>query len=65
MNIKKLIVEFFTVFAIALVIAALVTLLWNVIMHAESKIDWEISFLFAILLGVLQTWVRARETNVK
>jgi hypothetical protein len=61
MNIKKLVVEFVTVFAVALVTAAIVTLLWNIIVHAEGIIDWETSFLFALLFGIIQTWVKSRE----
>jgi hypothetical protein len=63
MNIKRLGVEFVTVFAVALVTAAIVILLWNIIVHAEGTIDWEISFLFAILFGIIQTWVKSREIN--
>jgi len=61
MNIKILVVEFVTVFAVTLVTAAIVTFLWNIIMHAEGIIDWETSFLFAILFGIIQTWVKSRE----
>lgn len=61
MIIKGLLVEFVTVFAVALMTAAIVTFLWNFIGHGESIIDWEISFLFAILFGIIQTWVKSRE----
>jgi hypothetical protein len=47
MNIKKLVVEFVTVFAVALVTTAIVIFLWNIIGHGESTIDWETSFRFA------------------
>jgi len=56
MNIKKLIVEFGTVFAVSLVTVALVTFLWNLIGHGESTIDWETSFRFAIISGIILTW---------
>ena len=52
MNIKKLVVEFGTVFAVALVTVALVTFLWNLIGHGESIVDWETSFRFAIMFGI-------------
>lgn len=61
MNIKKLIVEFVTVFAVALVTTAIVTFLWNIIGHGESSIDWETSFRFAIIFGIILTWVKSRE----
>jgi hypothetical protein len=65
MNIKKLVVEFGTVFAVALVITAIVTFLWNLIGHGESSIDWETSFRFAIIFGIILTWVKSRETKEK
>ena len=65
MNIKKLVVEFVTVFAVVLVITAIVTFLWNIIGHGESTIDWETSFLFNIILGFILTWVKSRETKEK
>ena len=65
MNIKKLVVEFVTVFAVALVTVALVTLLWNLIGHGASTIDWETSFRFAIIFGIILTWVKARKIKEK
>lgn len=46
MNIKKLTVEFVTVFAVILVTVSLVTFLWNLIGHGESAADWETRFPF-------------------
>ena len=63
MNIKKLVVEFGTVFAVALVTVALVTFLWNLIGHGESTVDWETSFRFAIIFGIILTWAKSRETK--
>jgi hypothetical protein len=56
MSIKKLAIESITVFAIALVTVALVTFLRNLIGHGESTIDWETSFRFAIISGIILTW---------
>lgn len=64
-GLMKLVVEFVTVFMVAGVTAAIVTLLWNIIGHAEVSIDWDTSFLFAILFGIFQTWVRSREIKEK
>ena len=61
MNIKKLVVEFGTVFTIALLTVALVTFLWNLIGHGESTIDWETSFRFAVMFGIILTWAKSRE----
>jgi hypothetical protein len=63
MNIKKLVVDFVTVFVVALVISAIVTFLWNIIGHGASTIDWETSFRFAIIFGIILTWEKSRETK--
>ena len=63
MNIKKLAIEFGAVFAVALVTVALVTFLWNLIGHGESIVDWETSFRFAIMFGIILTWAKSRETK--
>lgn len=63
MNIKQLVVEFATVFAVTLVTTALVTFLWNLIGHGESAVDWETSFRFATIFGIILTWVKSRETQ--
>jgi len=65
MNIKKQVVEFVTVFALTLVTVALVTFLWNIIGHAESAVDWETSFRFAIIFGIILTWIKSREAKEK
>ena len=65
MKIKKLVVEFVVVFAVALVTVALVTFLWNLIGHGESTVDWETSFSFVIMFGIFLTWVNSRETKEK
>jgi len=65
MNIKKLVIEFGTVFAIALVVTAIVTFLWNVIGHGESAVDWETSFRFAVIFGIILTWAKSREIKEK
>ena len=62
MNIKKLVVEFSAVFPVTLVTVTLVTFLWNLIGHGESVVDWETSFRFATIFGVILTWIKSRET---
>jgi hypothetical protein len=63
MNTKKLAIEFGTVFAVTLVTATLVTFLWGLIVDGQSAVDWETSFTFAILFGILLTWTKPRETK--
>ena len=52
MKIKSLLIGFVTTFAVTLVVAAIVTYLWNLIVHGQSAVDWETSFRFAIILGI-------------
>ena len=61
MKIKDLMVEFVTVFAVALVAGSLVTFLWNFIGGGESIIDWETSFILAFLFAIVLTWKKSRE----
>jgi hypothetical protein len=63
MNIRKIVAEFASVFAIALGTAVLVTFLWNLIGYGQSTIDWETSLLFAILFGITQTRVKWQEAK--
>ena len=65
MNIKKLVVEFGAVFVASFVTVAVVTFLWNLIGHGESVVDWETSFRFAIIFGIILAWARPRKTKGK
>jgi len=59
MNIKKLLISFVTIFAVTLVVAAIVTYLWNLTVHGQSAVDWETSFRLAIILGIALPVIRA------
>ena len=63
MKIRALLVEAVTVFAVSLVVSAIVSVAWNLIMHRTSTIDWETSFRFAILLGILLPWIGSRRSR--
>jgi hypothetical protein len=63
MNIKKLLVDCVTVFAVSLIVSVIVTLLWNLIVHGASTIDWESSVRFAILFGIILPWMETRRSN--
>lgn len=60
MNIKNFLIGSWTVFAVSLIVSAIVSLLWNLIVHGARTIDWETSFRFAIILGILVPWIEAR-----
>ena len=62
MNIKKSLVGFVTVFAVSLTVSAIVTLLWNFIVHGASTVDWEASFGFATLFGIILSWIGTRRS---
>ena len=61
MNLKKIVIEFVTTFAIALLVTIGVTFLWSLIFHGVTKIDWETSFRFAILLGIILPIINSRK----
>lgn len=63
MNIKKLLVDSVTVFAVSLIVSVIVTLLWNLIFHGAITLDWETSFRFAILFGIIFPWIEARRSK--
>ena len=63
MNIKKLLVGFVTVFAVSLTVSAIVTLLWNFIFHGASAVDWEASFRFASIFGVILPLIGTRRSK--
>lgn len=53
MKTQNLFVQMLLTFAITLVTAAIVTLLWNLLIDkAGAAIDWKTSFLFAIVMGI-------------
>jgi hypothetical protein len=65
MNTRKLLVDFVTVFVVSLIISVIVTLLWNLIAHGTSTIDWETSFRLAILFGIILPWIETRRSKGK
>lgn len=65
MNIKRLLIDFVTVFGVTLIVSVIVTLLWNLIVHRTSTIDWETSFRFAIVFGIILTWIEMRRSKQK
>ena len=60
MNIQRWVVEAVTVFSVTLVASMVVSVLWNLIAHRTTTIDWETSVRFAIVLGIIVPWIQAR-----
>ena len=65
MNIKKLLLIFAGIFILALVVTVITTYLYSLIVHGTGIIDWETSFLSAITLGVVLTWIETKESKQK
>jgi hypothetical protein len=63
MNIKKLLVGFVTVFAVSLAVSAIVTLLSNFIVHGAGTVNWEASFGFATLFGIILSCTGTRRSK--
>jgi len=65
MNIQKLLIDFVTIFVVSLVVTAIVTFLWSLIVHGAGSVDWERSFGFAISFGIAFPLMRALESRGK
>ena len=65
MKIKNLLIGFATTFAVTIVVAAIVTYLWNLIAHGQGTVDWETAFRFAIILGIALPVARAMTSKEK
>lgn len=63
MTVKKLIVEFVSVFLITLLVVALVQLIWNLTLHHLWVIDWEMPFTLSTVFGLLMTLKKAKESR--
>ena len=46
-------VDFIITFVITFVVSLLVTLLWSLISDGSAVLDWETSFRFAIIFGIV------------
>jgi hypothetical protein len=58
----KLITQILITFAITLVTAGIVTLLWNLLIEKSGAlIDWKTSFVMAIIIGIAVPLARTKE----
>ena len=65
MNIKQFLVGFATIFALTLVVAAIVSFLYSLIVHGTGVFDWELAFRLAIIFGLVLPITRALEGREK
>jgi hypothetical protein len=61
MDFRKIISGFIPVFAIALLVCIVITFLWSLVFHGVAIIDWETSFRFAILFGIILPIIDSRK----
>ena len=61
MDFKKIVIGFIPVFATALLVCIVVTFLWSLVFHGVAIIDWETSFRFAILFGIILPVIDSRK----
>ncbi len=62
MSARKWVVEFGFAFATTLLVSIVVTFVWNLATRAEVAVDWETSFVMAVVLGVALPLTRARRS---
>lgn len=60
MKIKTALTDFVTTFAVTLIVAAVVSYFYSLIVHESRMIDWETSFRMALILGIIMPWFNAR-----
>jgi hypothetical protein len=61
MGLKKIAIEFIKVFAITLLVCVGVTFLWGLVFHGIGIVDWETSFRFATLFGIIIPIIDSRK----
>lgn len=61
MNVKKFAMDVAATFAVVLVVSVVVTYLYALIVHGAGLVDWESSFRFAIIFGIVLPWVNQRQ----
>lgn len=64
MNVKRFLSVFATVFAVTLTVAGIVTLLVNIVVHGATTIDWETSFRFAAVFGIIFSLIVTRRSKM-
>ena len=63
MIIRKLLGDVVMVFSVSFIVSVIVSLLWSLIVHGSPTIDWETSFRFAILFGIIFPWMQNRRSG--
>ncbi len=61
MDVKQAVVYFLRIFVLIFVVSAIVTFLYSLVVHKMGVVDWETAFRFAIILGIVLTWINVQE----
>jgi hypothetical protein len=62
MNLEKYLFFSWTVFAVSMIVSAIVSLLWNLSFHRAITIDWATSLRLAITFGIIVPWIETRRS---
>ncbi len=65
MNIRIVFWDFVANFSLTIVVAAIVTFLWSLIANGSGKIDWETSFVLALVLATVLASRKSQELKGK
>ena len=65
MKIKRLLISFAVIFAIAFLVCSGVNFLWNLVFHGLKSVDWAVSFSTAFTLGVIIPWIQEKRALSK
>lgn len=65
MKIRKLLTGVAAIFAVTLVVTAVVTYLWSLVLNRQGVVDWGLSFRLAIILGIVLPATRAMLSREK
>ena len=65
MNAKTVFWDFLANFSLTIVVGAVVTFLWSLIAHGSGIIDWEISFVLAMVMSIVLASRKIQELKQK
>ncbi|MBU0560157.1 MAG: hypothetical protein KJ799_03890 [Bacteroidetes bacterium] len=65
MKFKNVLIDFVVVFLSTLVVSAVVSFLYSFFVHNAGAIDWESSFSFALIFGIIFPWLRFLDKKKK
>jgi len=65
MNVRIVFWDFVANFSLTIVVAAIVTFLWSLIAHGSGIINWETSFVLALVLATVLASRKSQELKGK